>query len=81
MAYNAGNHAGVAATNILHSLIGKPLKTYKPGSVTMLLSMGRNDGVGQINGCHVGRVLVTMSKSRNVFVSKSWKDMGQKMPQ
>lgn len=50
------------------------------GSLTFLLSMGRNDGVGQVNGYYVGRLLVTMAKSRGLFVSKSWKTMGQTMP-
>ncbi|XP_063817386.1 ferroptosis suppressor protein 1 [Pseudophryne corroboree] len=80
MAYNAGVHAKIAVTNIINSLLEKPLKTYKTGSVSMLLSMGRNDGVGQFNGHYMGSVLVTMAKSRDVFVSKSWKEMGQKMP-
>ncbi|KAM4032886.1 ferroptosis suppressor protein 1 [Anomaloglossus baeobatrachus] len=80
MAYHAGLHAQIAVTNIIHSLTDKPLKTYKTGPVTMLVSMGRNDGVGQLNGYYVGRCLVTLLKSRDVFVSKSWKEMGQKMP-
>ncbi|XP_068113569.1 ferroptosis suppressor protein 1 [Hyperolius riggenbachi] len=81
MAYHAGLHAKIAVTNIINGLKDKPLKPYKTGAVTMLLSMGRNDGVGQFNGCYMGHALVTMAKSRDIFVSKSWKDMGQKMPQ
>ncbi|NXY87446.1 AIFM2 factor, partial [Alcedo cyanopectus] len=80
MAYHAGLHANVAVTNIIHSLTHKPLKTYEPGSLTFLLSMGRNDGVGQVNGYYVGRLVVTVAKSRGLFVSKSWKTMGQTMP-
>ncbi|KAM4703642.1 ferroptosis suppressor protein 1 [Rhinophrynus dorsalis] len=80
MAYYAKMHAKVAVTNIINSLMEKPLKAYKPGSLSMLLSMGRNDGVGQINGYHVGRFVVTMAKSRDIFVSNSWKEMGQTMP-
>ncbi|XP_065408014.1 ferroptosis suppressor protein 1 isoform X4 [Chrysemys picta bellii] len=80
MAYHAGLHANIVVTNIINSLTQKPLKTYQPGSLTFLLSMGRNDGVGQINGCYVGRLLVTIAKSRDLFVSKSWKTMGQTMP-
>ncbi|NXU02148.1 AIFM2 factor, partial [Buphagus erythrorhynchus] len=80
MAYHAGLHADVVVTNIINSLTQKPLKTYQPGSLTFLLSMGRNDGVGQVNGYYVGRLLVTMTKSRGLFVSKSWKTMGQTMP-
>ncbi|XP_048714076.2 ferroptosis suppressor protein 1 isoform X4 [Caretta caretta] len=80
MAYHAGLHANIVVTNIINSLTQKPLKTYQPGSLTFLLSMGRNDGVGQINGCYVGRLLVTIAKSRDLFVSKSWETMGQTMP-
>ncbi|XP_054838032.1 ferroptosis suppressor protein 1 isoform X1 [Eublepharis macularius] len=80
MAYHASLHANVVVTNIINSLTQKPLKTYKPGSLTYLLSMGRNDGVGQINGYYVGCVIVTTVKSRDLFVSKSWKEMGQRMP-
>ncbi|XP_063291243.1 ferroptosis suppressor protein 1 [Pelobates fuscus] len=80
MAYLAGVHAKIAVTNIINSLTGKPLKPYKSGSLTMLLSMGRNDGVGQINGCYVGSFIVTKAKSKDIFVGKSWKEMGQKMP-
>lgn len=50
------------------------------GSLTFLLSMGRNDGVGQVKGYYVGRLLVSFVKSRDLFVSKSWKTMGQTMP-
>ncbi|KAM6067449.1 ferroptosis suppressor protein 1 isoform 2-T2 [Chlamydotis macqueenii] len=80
MAYHAGLHADIAVTNIINSLTHKPLKTYEPGSLTFLLSMGRNDGVGQVKGYYVGRLLVTIAKSRDLFVSKSWKTMGQTMP-
>ncbi|KAJ7415666.1 Apoptosis-inducing factor 2 [Willisornis vidua] len=80
MAYHAGLHADIVVTNIINSLTHKPLKTYEPGSLTFLLSMGRNDGVGQVNGYYVGRLLVTIAKSRDLFVSKSWKTMGQTMP-
>ncbi|NXF06495.1 AIFM2 factor, partial [Smithornis capensis] len=80
MAYHAGLHADVVVTNIINSLTQKPLKTYKPGSLTFLLSMGRNDGVGQVKGFYVGRLLVTITKSRDLFISKSWKTMEQTMP-
>ncbi|NWX49672.1 AIFM2 factor, partial [Steatornis caripensis] len=80
MAYHAGLHANIAVTNIINSLTHKPLKTYKPGSLTFLLSMGRNDGVGQVKGYYVGHLLVTIVKSWDLFVSKSWKMMGQTMP-
>ncbi|XP_029465144.1 apoptosis-inducing factor 2 [Rhinatrema bivittatum] len=80
MAYHAGLHANIAVTNIINSLTNQPLKSYTPGSLTMLLSMGRNDGVGQLYGCYVGSFVVKIAKSRDLFVGKSWKEMGQSMP-
>nr|XP_021148587.1 apoptosis-inducing factor 2 [Columba livia] len=91
MAYHAGLHANVAVTNIINSLTHKPLKTYKPGKVICFpvgtavkcAHIGTCAGqvtVGQVNGYYVGRLLVTIAKSRDLFVSKSWKTMGQTMP-
>ncbi|ELW65724.1 Apoptosis-inducing factor 2 [Tupaia chinensis] len=80
MAYHAGLHANVAVTNIVNSMKQRPLKAYKPGALTFLLSMGRNDGVGQISGFYVGRLMVRLAKSRDLFVSTSWKTMRQSPP-
>ncbi|XP_061491201.1 ferroptosis suppressor protein 1 [Rhineura floridana] len=80
MAYHAGLHAGVVVTNIINSLTQKPLKAYTPGSLTFLISLGRNDGVGQISNFYVGHLLVTVVKSKDLFVSKSWRKMDQSMP-
>ncbi|XP_074152640.1 ferroptosis suppressor protein 1 [Sminthopsis crassicaudata] len=80
MAYHAGLHASVVVTNIVNSIRQKPLKTYTPGALTFLLSMGRNDGVGQISGFYVGRLMVRFVKSRDLFISSSWKTMRQTAP-
>ncbi|XP_039176433.1 ferroptosis suppressor protein 1 isoform X2 [Crotalus tigris] len=80
MAYHAQLHANVVVTNIINSLTQKPLKTYKPGSLTFLISLGNNDGVGQISEYYVGHLLVTVLKSKDLFISKSWKKMHQQMP-
>ncbi|XP_030059283.1 ferroptosis suppressor protein 1 isoform X2 [Microcaecilia unicolor] len=80
MAYHAGLHAKIAVTNIINSLTNKPLKSYKPGSVTMLISMGRNDGAGQLGGCPLGGFVVKQLKSKDIFVGRKWKEMGQHMP-
>ncbi|GCB59834.1 hypothetical protein scyTo_0010993, partial [Scyliorhinus torazame] len=80
MAYHAGLHGVVAVDNIVNSLGKTSLKVYKPGSLTMLLSMGRNNGIGQINGWHVGKFVVVMAKSKDLLVWKSWKEMGQTAP-
>ena len=50
------------------------------GALTFLLAMGRNDGVGQISGFYVGRLMVRLAKSRDLFVSSSWKTMRQSPP-
>ncbi|XP_006181230.1 apoptosis-inducing factor 2 isoform X1 [Camelus ferus] len=80
MAYHAGLHANVAVTNIINSMKQRPLKAYRPGALTFLLAMGRNDGVGQISGFYVGRLMVRLAKSRDLFISSSWKTMRQSPP-
>ncbi|XP_045293634.1 ferroptosis suppressor protein 1 isoform X1 [Leopardus geoffroyi] len=80
MAYHAGLHANVAVANIVNARKQRPLKAYKPGALTFLLAMGRNDGVGQISGFYVGRLMVRLAKSRDLFVSSSWKTMRQSPP-
>ncbi|XP_065377049.1 ferroptosis suppressor protein 1 isoform X3 [Macaca fascicularis] len=80
MAYLAGLHANIAVANIVNSVKQRPLQAYKPGALTFLLSMGRNDGVGQISGFYVGRLMVRLTKSRDLFVSTSWKTMKQSPP-
>ncbi|TKC51627.1 hypothetical protein EI555_008943 [Monodon monoceros] len=67
MAYHASLHASVAVANIVNSMKQRPLKAYKPGSLTFLLAMGRNDGVGQISGFYVGRLMVRLAKSRDLL--------------
>ncbi|XP_054584829.1 ferroptosis suppressor protein 1 isoform X2 [Eptesicus fuscus] len=80
MAYHAGLHANIAVANIINSMKQRPFKAYKPGALTFLLAMGRNDGVGQISGFYVGRFMVRLAKSRDLFVSTSWKTMRQSPP-
>ncbi|KAG8000413.1 Apoptosis-inducing factor 2 [Nibea albiflora] len=80
MAYHAGLHAGVAVTNIAHSLSGNELTSYRTGNTTMLLAMGYNDGVGQFNGLRLPRCLVVLGKSRDLLLWKSWREMEQKQP-
>ncbi|XP_072534048.1 ferroptosis suppressor protein 1 [Salminus brasiliensis] len=80
MAYHAGLHATVAVTNIINSLSGKALTSYHTGNVTMLLAMGRDDGVGQFNGWKLPRFLVTKGKSQGLLLWKSWREMEQKAP-
>ncbi|CAL8258934.1 unnamed protein product [Lota lota] len=80
MAYHAGLHAAVAVSNITNSLAGKDLCSYSPGNVTMLLAMGRDDGVGQFNGLRLPRCAVVLAKSKNLLLWKSWREMGQTSP-
>ncbi|MGH0125789.1 UNVERIFIED_CONTAM: hypothetical protein FKN15_051030 [Acipenser sinensis] len=81
MAYHAGLHGAVAAENIINTLRNKPLRSYTPGCLTMLVTLGRDNGIGQINGYKVGSLVVRMAKSKDLFAGKSWKEMGQPIPQ
>ncbi|XP_059928947.1 apoptosis-inducing factor 2 isoform X2 [Gadus macrocephalus] len=80
MAYHAGLHAAIAVSNITNSLSGKDLCTYSTGSVTMLVALGRDAGVGQFNGCRLPRIAVVLGKSKDLLLWKSWRDMGQTAP-
>ncbi|XP_071329524.1 ferroptosis suppressor protein 1 [Trachinotus anak] len=80
MAYHAGLHAAVAVTNITNSLSGKELTSYQTGNITMLLAMGRDDGVGQFNGLKLPRCVVALGKSRDLLLWKSWREMKQTQP-
>lgn len=37
MAYHAGLHANIVVSNIINSLTHKPLKTYQPGNIILVL--------------------------------------------
>ncbi|XP_071370848.1 ferroptosis suppressor protein 1 isoform X2 [Centroberyx affinis] len=80
MAYHAGLHAAVAVSNIINSNNGKDLTSYYPGRVTMLLAMGKDDGVGQYSGFKLPRQLVALTKSQDLLLWKSWKEMEQQSP-
>ncbi|XP_035029487.2 apoptosis-inducing factor 2 [Hippoglossus stenolepis] len=80
MAYHAQLHAAVAVSNIVNSLRGKELTSYHTGNVTMLLAMGRDDGVGQFNGLKLPRCVVVLGKSRDLLLWKSWREMKQQQP-
>uniref|UniRef100_A0A8C5GZ77 Ferroptosis suppressor protein 1 n=1 Tax=Gouania willdenowi TaxID=441366 RepID=A0A8C5GZ77_GOUWI len=70
MAYHAGLHTAIAFNNINGRVGNRP--------VTMLLAMGCDDGVGQFSGFALPRTLVAWTKSRDLLLWKSWRDMGQK---
>ncbi|XP_069741546.1 ferroptosis suppressor protein 1-like isoform X2 [Narcine bancroftii] len=79
-AYTAEFQAMTCVKNIIHSLKHEPMELYKPGAPYMMVTMGRNDGVGQMCGCNVGKFIVTYVKSKDLLVKTSWKKMGQRMP-
>ncbi|BGP57138.1 hypothetical protein JCM8202v2_004778 [Rhodotorula sphaerocarpa] len=70
---NAKHHGGVAAQNILHLIRDgaaptSSLKAYKPGSKTMIVSIGPKGGAGQLFGFVVGSWFSWIAKSRTLFV-------------
>ncbi|KAM6916446.1 ferroptosis suppressor protein 1 [Xenentodon cancila] len=79
-AYHAQLHAAVAVTNIANSVTERELTEYNTGNITMLLAMGRDDGVGQFSGWRVPRFLVALGKSRDLLLWKSWREMQQTQP-
>uniref|UniRef100_UPI00398F8B6B ferroptosis suppressor protein 1-like n=1 Tax=Pristiophorus japonicus TaxID=55135 RepID=UPI00398F8B6B len=79
-AYTAEFQALACVKNIIHSLRNQPMEAYQPGAPYMLVTMGRNDGVGQMCGCNVGKLIVTYVKSKDLLVKTSWRKMRQRMP-
>lgn len=77
--YLAQAHADVAAKNLKLSMAGgkeSKLATYKPGSVTALVSLGRREGVAQFPFVTIIGVIPGIIKSRDLFVSKTRKRRG-----
>ncbi|CAK7331997.1 unnamed protein product [Dovyalis caffra] len=77
--YLAQKHASVAAENLkLLMATGKERKmsTYKPGSTTALVSLGRRDAVAQFPFTTISGIVPGMIKSRDLFVGKTRKQRG-----
>ena len=51
------------------------------GQPGMAVSIGKNAGVGVFNGWNIPGWIITYLKSRNLFASKYWSKMNQKMPE
>lgn len=77
--YLAQKHALLVAKNLKLLIKGSPntkLSTYNTGFPLALVSLGRNEGVAQfpyltISGCLPGKI-----KSRDLFISKTRKQIG-----
>ncbi|KIY63390.1 FAD/NAD(P)-binding domain-containing protein [Cylindrobasidium torrendii FP15055 ss-10] len=77
---NAMNHANVVAPNVLSYLAGQPLRYQYEGSMTALLvTIGKQSGIGYVGkfgGITVGSWVVSMIKSKSLFISQTRKSMG-----
>lgn len=83
--YQTGTHTPVGVFNsiqylrsLLPACVSVPV--WLLGNITMLLAMGRDNGVGQFNGFRLPRFLVVLGKSRDLLLWKSWREMKQKQP-
>jgi len=83
MALRAGLQADVVAKNIIALASEKKLVEYKPGPPVMLLTLGKDGGVGLLpmfGGILAGNWLVKLFKSKNLFVNKYWKEIAGGSP-
>ena len=46
----------------------------------MIVTVGKNYGVGVINGWHLPSWVWGLVKGKSLFTAQFWADMGQKMP-
>jgi NADH dehydrogenase FAD-containing subunit len=81
MAAYADAHGLHVVGVISNTAKGKQVKPYKTSFVGMLVPVGSNGGVGNINGMNLPGPIVTVLKSRDLFTSKFWKGVGLKVPE
>ncbi|KAB5520140.1 hypothetical protein DKX38_024459 [Salix brachista] len=77
--YLAQKHALVAAENLKLLMAGgkeRKMSTYKPGSSTAIVSLGRRDAVAQFPYTTLIGIFPGMIKSRDLFVGKTRKQRG-----
>ncbi|GAA5876986.1 hypothetical protein JCM16303_006360 [Sporobolomyces ruberrimus] len=67
---NAKSHGGYVSQNIVSLIQGKAigLKEYTPGAAMMVVSVGSKGGAGQLFGWVLGPWLMSIAKSKNLFV-------------
>jgi len=75
----AQKHALVAAANLKLLMSGgkeRKMSSYKPGSTTAIVSLGRRDAVAQFPYTTLIGIVPGMIKSRDLFVGKTRKQRG-----
>ncbi|XP_006823634.1 ferroptosis suppressor protein 1-like [Saccoglossus kowalevskii] len=80
MAFRAGFHADLIVQNFIQESKGNKKHPYKPKGPIMILSLGRNGGVFQINSFNFGSFAARKLKSKDMMVNKYYKDLGLKPP-
>jgi len=81
MAAYADAHGQHVAKAIVNFTKGKQVKPYKTPFVGMLVPVGANNGVGNMNGMNLPGAIATVLKSRDLFTSKTWKGISLKVPE
>lgn len=77
MATYAGTHGDTVAKNLLLELQGKEKLPYKPAFTGMLLTIGKKNGAGCVNGLNWPWSKVGAVKGESLFTNKYWTLMGQ----
>lgn len=85
MAYTAKLHAKHFVKNFALQLDGKPLKNYKPGTLTLVVPLGSTGGISvwkkiKFGPGGLGGQVTKYLKSRTLFTPQTWADVGLKSP-
>ncbi|CAG8631411.1 6219_t:CDS:2 [Paraglomus brasilianum] len=83
MTLRAGLQADLVAKNIIALIGEKKLVEYNPGPPVMLLTLGKDGGVGLLpmfGGILAGNWMAKLFKSKNLFVNKYWKEIAGELP-
>jgi len=81
MAAYADAHGQHVVKAIVNLTKGKQVKPYKSPFVGMLVPVGANSGVGNMNGINLPGAIATVLKSRDLGTSKTWKGINLKVPE
>nr|XP_002126981.1 apoptosis-inducing factor 2-like [Ciona intestinalis] len=80
LAYHAQRQAEVLAANFKADTTNSNRKQYKTGPFVIFVSVGRNDGVGQMFGVQVGSKIVKKVKGKDLLARKTWQVRGMTLP-
>ncbi|CAO3637012.1 unnamed protein product [Mucor fragilis] len=85
LAFRIGSHIPVVVKNLVQIAVkkGTPTAEYKTGPDAIVITFGSKQGAGVLplfGGINVGSWVTSALKSKNLFISNSWKTLNAKEP-